>query len=722
MPMKEFAVRPPFASVGGKYRVRKHLVALMSEHEVYVEPYAGAANVLYGKEPSEKEIISDIDKWIYFAHKKIKGITEDDIEKLKGYNWVSSKQRFNNIKTEYEPKSDLDKLYKFLYLNWIGYGNKGTDVATYWPSQSGKSFGGRIDKLLTASKRLKDVIILNKDAIEVIKEYDSKDSIMFIDPPYHDDWGDIKDSMGQYDFDLEKFADAIKSIKGKFIITYSDTKEVRSLFKQFETKVHSYRRTMSKDNQDKELIITNYPQKKSDWSSGVTIEGLKKSDEIDDELLNDNYYLVEENGKKHQFVIQYHVRGIWTRDEIEPLQMALAELKEGKVGNHTQALVKVAEKPQDALEILFKQYNCIYLTSSLEELSKVIQVIDDKHGDVSAEAKKYYTDKAPEYSKLDLDKVYNLGNVHADLRFEEPDSKYLVGFTQDTVKMVFQSLSDELYFPLRDRVLENKDVDQWLCQKKGKISNQWLTITTKDNPVYDADDSDLGRFLYKASGQIVYGVTKTDYFEYFLFFDDEQYEYLNGRWDFKLIPDATKDDYWLGSKLKSQTPYILTHDKVEEEAKAKEDEVEIIWNDKTIEVLESLNYEHLGDIEKFNLYMPILKRDDEKQIVIGPVLVPDKFDHQNDIITVEAIEEAAYWHAEHGQQIKLMHEGRDLRFPRVETYLYRELKNVPEGTWMLGIKVTDKGVWKDIKDGKITGYSIGGTGTRRKAGKWLKKI
>ncbi|MET0462292.1 MAG: XkdF-like putative serine protease domain-containing protein [Chitinophagaceae bacterium] len=34
--------------------------------------------------------------------------------------------------------------------------------------------------------------------------------------------------------------------------------------------------------------------------------------------------------------------------------------------------------------------------------------------------------------------------------------------------------------------------------------------------------------------------------------------------------------------------------------------------------------------------------------------------------------------------------------------------DVPEGSWIVGVKVTDKEVWKDIKAGKVKGFSIEG--------------
>jgi len=55
-------IRSPIKWVGGKSKLRKVIIPMIPEHKCYVEVFGGAAWVLFGKPPSQIEVLNDIDE------------------------------------------------------------------------------------------------------------------------------------------------------------------------------------------------------------------------------------------------------------------------------------------------------------------------------------------------------------------------------------------------------------------------------------------------------------------------------------------------------------------------------------------------------------------------------------------------------------------------------------------------------------------------------------
>jgi DNA adenine methylase len=90
--------------------------------------------------------------------------------------------------------------------------------------------------MATAAKitdRLQKVEILNKDQIDVIKEFDSPQTFFYCDPPYVHATRSVKKA---YDFEMNDeqhviLAETLNKIKGKVIISGYDCKLYQEYFK-----------------------------------------------------------------------------------------------------------------------------------------------------------------------------------------------------------------------------------------------------------------------------------------------------------------------------------------------------------------------------------------------------------------------------------------------------------------------------------------------------------
>ena len=114
-----------------------------------------------------------------------------------------------------------------------------------------------IDQL---SKRLEYTVIENQDFEVLIKHYDRENSFFYCDPPYFE-----SEYMYDCDFvwnDHVRLFQTLHDIKGKFLVSYNDCKEIRELydgcyFYNFK-RVHSMVQKYEAGKEFPELLIGNY--------------------------------------------------------------------------------------------------------------------------------------------------------------------------------------------------------------------------------------------------------------------------------------------------------------------------------------------------------------------------------------------------------------------------------------------------------------------------------
>ena len=109
-----------------------------------------------------------------------------------------------------------------------------------------------------ASKRLQDVVIENKDCLDIIRERDGPDSLIYCDPPYFD-----AESLYAVDFPKEKHEELhwiLSQCAGYIVVSYNDCPFIRSLYGDFF--ILAFRRNNPLSQKAGatygELIITNY--------------------------------------------------------------------------------------------------------------------------------------------------------------------------------------------------------------------------------------------------------------------------------------------------------------------------------------------------------------------------------------------------------------------------------------------------------------------------------
>lgn len=127
-----------------------------------------------------------------------------------------------------------------------------------------------------------------------------------------------------------------------------------------------------------------------------------------------------------------------------------------------------------------------------------------------------------------------------------------------------------------------------------------------------------------------------------------------------------------------------------------------------------------GTEARDTVYFDIAKRDEEKRIVFGPILIPEHVDLQDDVMSEEEIEKAAHnFLAKYNVEKKAahMHEDFDVSHEVVESYVApvdfeMNGRKIVKGTWLMAMRILDNDIWEQVKSGEIRGFSPGGTGRK----------
>ncbi len=127
-----------------------------------------------------------------------------------------------------------------------------------------------------------------------------------------------------------------------------------------------------------------------------------------------------------------------------------------------------------------------------------------------------------------------------------------------------------------------------------------------------------------------------------------------------------------------------------------------------------------AEVERTVKFLPIEKADEEEQIVFGIALEPGEVDSQKDTIKPPVIKAAAHKWLAQWQDRGIQH--KQIANSKIEIYesyvaptnLTINGQKVKKGSWLLMYHILDDQLWKDIKSGKFTGFSIGGFARRTK--------
>lgn len=250
--------------LGGKRRLAATIAGRLERipHVHYVEPFAGAAHVFFGKTPSDTETLSDVNAELVNLYRVVQRHLE---EFVRPFRWaLASRAEFERHKVALlDTLTDVQRAVRFYYLQKMAFGGRTVaqsfGVDTAHPPRINLP---RLEETLSAVQlRLAGVGLEAGDWRACLARHDGPETLFYLDPPYWGSEGDYGEGLFARE-DFSQLRDALARLQGAFVLSLNDRPEVRALFAGFALKpvrtvytIHARVNTQAAA----ELLISNRP-------------------------------------------------------------------------------------------------------------------------------------------------------------------------------------------------------------------------------------------------------------------------------------------------------------------------------------------------------------------------------------------------------------------------------------------------------------------------------
>ena len=180
--------RPILRYHGGKWLLAPWILSHFPEHRVYVEPFGGGASVLLQKARSYGEVYNDLDGEIVNLFRVVRDQGPALEQALRDTPFAR-----DEFVMAYQPCQDaLEQARRTMARSFMGFGSAAASGASTGfransnrsgttPAHDWQNYPQNIAPLM---ERLRGVVIENKDAIQVMLQHDTPETLHYVDPPY----------------------------------------------------------------------------------------------------------------------------------------------------------------------------------------------------------------------------------------------------------------------------------------------------------------------------------------------------------------------------------------------------------------------------------------------------------------------------------------------------------------------------------------------------------
>ena len=172
---------------GAKWSLAAVICEHFGPHYHYVEPFFGSGAVFFTKNPSPHELLNDLNSAVVGFFRVLRDRPDEILRQLELTPW--SREEYDH---SHEVTGDeLEDARRFVVRVWQAHASdlaKKTGWKNRGSSQRARGMSDRWqrvpDELALMAERLKHAEIENRPAVQVIRRFNTADTLIYADPPY----------------------------------------------------------------------------------------------------------------------------------------------------------------------------------------------------------------------------------------------------------------------------------------------------------------------------------------------------------------------------------------------------------------------------------------------------------------------------------------------------------------------------------------------------------
>ena len=216
-------MKTPITYYGGKQQMAKTIIGMIPKHKIYCEPFFGGGAIFFAKAPSFLEAINDKNDLIITFYRQC--VTNFDALNQKIQATLHSESEHRRAKEIYNNPSghsDVDIAWAVWCVTNMsimatprgGWKRDNGTGGSHIGVSMAKHRQNFTDKI---KERLQYVQISCCDALDVIRQRDTKETFFYLDPPYIN--CDQKHYRGYTEEDFRQLLELLTEIERKFILS-----------------------------------------------------------------------------------------------------------------------------------------------------------------------------------------------------------------------------------------------------------------------------------------------------------------------------------------------------------------------------------------------------------------------------------------------------------------------------------------------------------------------